>query len=118
MHNQIVSLSVPTDSFAPDVARGSQEKFMYRVGFPFWKTAARIGIPVKVTVNVRRDEASGTYWAESDDLDGLVVSGATLDELQREVLSAASTLLDLSMTAPRVPVTADMHLRSPVPCPA
>lgn len=91
---------------------------MYRVGFPFWKTAARIGIPIKLSVNVHHDKASGTYWAESDDLDGLVVSGATLDDLQREVLSAASTLLGLSMIALRKPVTADMRLRSPVPCAA
>jgi predicted RNase H-like HicB family nuclease len=92
---------------------------MYRVGYPLWKLAARIGIPVKVEVSVYRDEASNSYWAKSDDLDGLVVSGATLDEVQREVLSAASSLLELSMNgAPRAPVTADMHVRSMLPCAA
>ena len=92
---------------------------MYRVGFPFWKAAARAGIPVRLQVRVFHDEASNSYWAESDDLDGLVVSGATLDELQREVLSAASTLLELSMRgARRAHITADMSVRSMLPCAA
>ena len=90
---------------------------MYRVGFPFWKTAARIGIPLRLQVRVFHDEASNSYWAESADLDGLVVSGATLDELQREVLSAARALLDLSMRgAARAHITADMSVRSMLPC--
>ena len=92
---------------------------MYRVGFPFWKVVARVGIPVRLRVRVFHDESSNSYWAESDDLDGLVVSGATLDELQREVLSAASTLLELSMRgAPRAHITADMSVRSMLPCAA
>ena len=86
---------------------------MYRIGYPFWKAAARVGIPLKLRVRVFHDDASNSYWAEGDGLDGLVVSGATLDELQREVLSAARTLLTLSMRgASRVQVTADMSVRS------
>ena len=81
--------------------------------------AARAGIPVKLHVRVFHDDASNSYWAESDGLDGLVVSGATLDDLQREVLSAASTLLELSMRgAPRARITADMSVRSMLPCAA
>ena len=92
---------------------------MYRVGFPFWKAVARFGIPVKLQVRVFHDQASNSYWAKSDDLDGLVVSGATLDELQREVLSAARTLLDLSMRgAARAHITADMSVRSMLTCAA
>lgn len=92
---------------------------MYRVGFPFWKAAARAGIPVRLRVRVYHDDASNSYWAESDDLDGLVVSGTTLDELQREVLSAARALLDLSMHgAERAQITAEMSVRSMLPCAA
>ena len=92
---------------------------MYRVGFPFWKAAARAGIPVKLRVSVFHDEASNSYWAKSDDLDGLVVSGTTLDDLQREVLSAARTLLDLSMHgASRAHITADMRMCSNLLCAA
>lgn len=92
---------------------------MYRVGFPFWRAAARAGIPVKIKVRVYRDEPSNTYWAESDDLDGLVVSGTSLDDLQREVVGAASALLELSMHgAPRAAITADLRVQSMLPCAA
>lgn len=92
---------------------------MYRVGFPFWKAAARAGIPVKIQVRVYHDASSNSYWAESDDLDGLVVSGVTLDDLQHEVLSAARTLLDLSLRdSSRAHITTDMRVRSALPCAA
>lgn len=72
---------------------------MYRVGLPFWKTAARFGVPVKVPVDVFFDEESQSFWAKSSYLDGLVVSGADLNELRHEVISAASELLSLELEA-------------------
>lgn len=72
---------------------------MYRVGFPFWKVVARMGVPVSFKVDVFHDSESNSYWARSPQLDGLVVSGATLDELRDEVRSAALELLDLQMTS-------------------
>lgn len=70
---------------------------MYRVGLPFWKTAARLGVPVRVRVDVFFDNESRSYWAQSPHLDGLVVAGKDLDELHREAVSAASALLALQL---------------------
>lgn len=72
---------------------------MYSVGFPGWKIAARWGVPVLLRVDVYFDAESKSYWAKSPHLDGLVVSGATLDELRTEVRGAAETLLELELHA-------------------
>ena len=88
---------------------------MYRVGLPFWKAAARAGIPVKFRVQVHDDEETGTYWADSEDLDGLIVSGETLDELKDEVMSAAASLLELALSGAHAKATADMRVRSMLP---
>lgn len=70
---------------------------MYRVGFPGWKVAARLGVPILLRVDVHFDRESKSYWADSPNLDGLVVSGATLDELRNEVRGAAESLLELQL---------------------
>ena len=70
---------------------------MYRVGFPGWKLAARLGVPVLMRVDVYFDAESKSFWAKSPHLDGLVVSGETLDELRTEVRSAAQALLELKL---------------------
>ncbi|WP_198150888.1 type II toxin-antitoxin system HicB family antitoxin [Caldimonas taiwanensis] len=82
--------------------------FAYRVGYPLWKTVAKAGVPVKFLVRVHRDEASNTYWACSDDIDGLVVSGQTLDELREEVRSAAQTLLEMAVDGDAARVRPEM----------
>jgi len=89
---------------------------MYRVGFPGWKLAARVGVPLKLRVEAFKDEESNSYWAKSDDLDGLVVSGATLDELHAEVVSAATELLDLEVHGKRS--RAEVQFNTPLPCAA
>lgn len=70
---------------------------MYRVGFPGWKLAVRFGVPVVLRIDVFYDDESKSFWAKSPDLDGLVVSGQTLDELRNEVRGAAESLLELEM---------------------
>ena len=70
---------------------------MYRVGLPGWKTAAKLGVSLLLRIEIVRDEESGTFWARSPDLDGLVVSGATLDEVQSESIAAAEVLLALQL---------------------
>ncbi len=70
---------------------------MYRVGFPGWKVVARHGFPVKVLVEIARDDEAGVFLASSPDLRGLHVEGETLDELHREVRSALSALLQLEL---------------------
>lgn len=91
---------------------------MYRVGFPGWKLAARVGFPLRLNVQAYRDEESNSYWAKSDDLDGLVVSGQTLDELQREVMAAIPELLQLEIDGTQTKATADLKLSTQIPCAA
>ena len=70
---------------------------MYRVGFPGWKVVARHGFPVKVLVEIARDDEAGVFLAFSPDLRGLHVEGETLDELHREIRSALSALMQLQI---------------------
>jgi predicted RNase H-like HicB family nuclease len=70
---------------------------MYRVGFPGWKIAAKMGIPVRLRVNITQDIEANVYVAESPDLEGLIVEAHTLDELKEEALSAAGLLLELQL---------------------
>lgn len=70
---------------------------MYRVGLPGWKVAARMGVPVRLRVNITQDLEANVYVAESPDLDGLIVEGHTLDDIKREALAAASVLLELEL---------------------
>lgn len=91
---------------------------MYRIGFPGWRLAARVGLPLRLRVQAFKDEESNSYWAKSDDLDGLVVSGATLDELQREVMAAVSVLLQLEVRNSKARARADLHLSTQIPCAA
>ncbi len=84
---------------------------MYRVGLPFWKTAARLGVPVRVRVDVFFDEESKSYWAKSPHLDGLVVSGKDLDELHREAILATSELLALELHNGPARAETEMRIR-------
>ena len=91
---------------------------MYRVGYPGWKIAAKWGVPVLVRVQVVFDEESKSYWAKSQDLNGLVVSGANLDELRAEVVSAASLLLSLSVHSKNARAKTEMRIRDNAFCAA
>jgi len=76
---------------------------MYPVGWPLWKLAAKAGIPLRFNVTLHFDRESKTFWANSPDIDGLVVAGEDLETVQREALLAAETLLELQLhQAPRV----------------
>ena len=70
---------------------------MYRVGLPGWKLAAKWGVPVRLRVNITQDLEANVYYAESPDLDGLIVEAHTLDELKDEALAAAGILLELAL---------------------
>ena len=89
---------------------------MYRVGYPGWKIAAKLGVPVLVRVQVVFDEDSKSYWAESPDLDGLVVSGANLEELRSEVVSAAGELLSLAVHSKNARAKTEMRIRDNAFC--
>lgn len=64
-----------------------------RPSWPGWRLLARWGVPVEVRVEARFDAEAGVYYVAGSDLRGLHVEAATLDEMQREVLAAASELL-------------------------
>ena len=91
---------------------------MYRVGFPLWKVAARFGVPVLVRVDVHFDKDSKSFWADSPDLDGLVVSGQDLDELRTEVMSAASELLRLAVRSTKTRAQTEIRIRDVALCAA
>lgn len=62
--------------------------FAYRVGFPGWKIAARIGIPLKVVVSIVFDPRTGYFTALSDDFNpqsGIAAEAKDWDDLVKEV---------------------------------
>jgi hypothetical protein len=89
---------------------------MYRVGFPGWKLAARLGVPLGIRVDVRFDKESHSYWAVSPDLDGLSVSGLTLDELRNEVRGAAIGLLELAIDGQPAFARPEMRFKDDIIC--
>jgi predicted RNase H-like HicB family nuclease len=80
---------------------------MYRIGFPGWKIAARLGLPLSMRVHIHFDAEVASYWTTSPDLGGLIVTGQTLDELFKEVQLASPDLiaLELGKPAPRTKTT-------------
>lgn len=70
---------------------------MYRVGFPGWKIAARLGVALVVRVQVHYDPEVKSYWTTSPDLPGLVVTGNTLDELLQEAKGGIDGLLEFEL---------------------
>jgi len=67
---------------------------MYKIGYPFWRLAARCGATIKIPVTIKRDEETGVYIASSTHLRGLVVEARTVDELLSEVEDVASMLME------------------------
>jgi predicted RNase H-like HicB family nuclease len=70
---------------------------MYKVGFPGWKLAAKLGVPVRLRVFIAQDLESNVYVAQSPDLEGLVLEGQTLEEIKKEALSCSKFLLEIAL---------------------
>ncbi len=70
---------------------------MYRIGFPFWKQAARLGIPLNIRVDVLQDHEAEVFVATSKDLRGLVCEAATIDELVNEINNSINELLSIQL---------------------
>ncbi len=71
--------------------------FAYRVGFPGWKIAARLGFPLIIHANVIWDDEAKVFVACSDDFlphFGCVTEGATFEELQRKVRECCEMALE------------------------
>lgn len=84
---------------------------MYRIGYPFWRTAGKMGVPLKLRINVLRDAEAGVFVATSDDLRGLVCEAATMDELVKEVNAAVTELLSIQLhTMPTHRPVTDLRL--------
>lgn len=73
---------------------------MYRVGFPGWKLAARVGMPVFFRVEVMHDEEAKVYVATSPDLRGLVAEAETVDEMFHAVYDCVNMLMDEQIKQP------------------
>lgn len=67
---------------------------MYRVGFPGWKLAARLGVPLLVKIEVMHDRQANVFIATSRDLPGLVVESKSMDTLFPEVYDCVNMLLE------------------------
>jgi hypothetical protein len=92
--------------------------FAYRVGFPGWKVAARAGWPVRLRIDVHHDPEVNSYWTTSSDLNGLVVTGATLNEVRNEARLASESLLDRAMNDHAVQATPELRFRDAALCAA
>jgi hypothetical protein len=64
-------------------------------GFPGWRIAARLGIPVKLKIDVFPDSEAGVYYATSAQL-GLAVEAPTLEGLLDEIHNAIPVLLEIT----------------------
>lgn len=73
---------------------------MYRVGFPFWKVAARLGAPMLIRLEVLRDTEAGVFVATSPDLNGLVAEAKTIEELFTAVHDCTSMLMEEALRRP------------------
>ena len=84
---------------------------MYRVGFPGWKLAAKLGLPVRLRVYITQDLDANVYVAQSPDLEGLVIEGHTLDEVKSEALACSKILLEdaLQNVAPETQTDFILH---------
>jgi len=74
----------------------------WRLGFPGWQIAARLGFPIKIKIGVSHDVEAGVYFATSADI-GLAVESDSLDGLFKEIHSAVPVLLEVSHTSIRKP---------------
>lgn len=75
---------------------------MYRVGWIGWKTLARVGVPLVVTLEIARDDEAGVFVCTSRDLAGLVVESATIEALHKDVNDCIDMLMqDLLKQPPK-----------------
>lgn len=66
---------------------------MYRIGFPFWKTYAKLFGKINLRVLVTHDQDAQVYIATSPDLSGFVVEAANIDELVQEANDVINMLI-------------------------
>lgn len=77
---------------------------MYRVGFPLWKLAARLNVPLLVRLEVLHDKEARVFVITSPDLKGLVVEApdnASAEAMHKEIHGCVSLLM--AELLPRAP---------------
>jgi hypothetical protein len=89
-----------------------------RPSWPGWRVLARWGAPVEVRVEIKFDSEAGVYFVADSDLRGLHVEAKTLDDMQREVLDAASELLHHELNGGGHPAEAKIVMHSAATCAA
>jgi predicted RNase H-like HicB family nuclease len=75
-----------------------------------WKQFARMGVSLRLRVNVMRDEEANVYIASSTDLRGLVCEAATFDELVVEINATVQELLEFYLLHNIKPPVTDLRL--------
>ena len=65
----------------------------YKVGVPGWKFAAKLGIKLRVEVEIAHDAEADVFIALSPNLRGLVVEAETFEDLLSEVKNCSDALL-------------------------
>ncbi|OFZ97529.1 MAG: hypothetical protein A3H35_02865 [Betaproteobacteria bacterium RIFCSPLOWO2_02_FULL_62_17] len=79
------------------------------LGFPGWRIAANLGIPIRIKVDVYNDTEANVYYAVNKDI-GLAVESESLDGLVKEIHAAMPELL-LLIHSPAQKPEADIRLR-------
>jgi len=70
---------------------------MYRIGYPFWRTLARAGVPLKLRIEVMRDEEAQVFVATSEDLPALIAEAASMDDLVKEIPLVIDDLMTIEL---------------------
>lgn len=79
---------------------------MYRVGFPLWKLAARLNVPLLVKLEVLHDKDARVFVITSPDLKGLVVEApdnTTAEEMHKEIHGCVEMLMENLLSRPPKP---------------
>ncbi|ASY30182.1 DUF1902 domain-containing protein [Taylorella equigenitalis] len=67
----------------------------YRIGLPFWKSFAKLGIPLSLRIIIKHDEEANVYYATSPDLKSLIVESDTIENLLKEIELVIEDLLEV-----------------------
>lgn len=79
-------------------------RIYWNIGTPGWRLASQLGCPIKVRIDVFRDEEAGVYFATCEKI-GLAVEGDSLDTLVQEIHAAVPELINSCFSLPREPKT-------------
>lgn len=89
-----------------------------RPWWPGWRVLVRRGFPIEIRVEIRFDSEAGVYIVSDSNLKGLHVEAETLDQMQREIVSAAAELLRTRINGAPPKTDTKIIMHSAVPCAA